>query len=194
MYATRPQLEEAVRYVIDTKTSKFVVQAFATGLLSAFAHSPKIAIREFEGDLSFVPSASALENTRLQIRVRADSLEVIDDISEKDRQEIQSRMRDEVLQAEGFPEIVYDCSRITASGSGPSYWAALVGDLTLRGVTQPQPISARVTLSGDSLRASGELTLRQSAYGIAPVTAAGGTIRLKDELKFTFDITARKQA
>jgi polyisoprenoid-binding protein YceI len=193
VYATRPQLEESVRYVIDTQTSKFVVQAFATGLLSAFAHSPKIAIRDFEGDLSFVPSASALENTCLQIRVRADSLEVIDDISEKDRAEIQSRMRDEVLQAEGFPEIVYDCSRITASGSGPSYWAALAGDLTLRGVTQPQPISARVTLSGDSLRASGELTLRQSAYGIEPVTAVGGTIRLKDELKFTFDISARKQ-
>jgi hypothetical protein len=30
-------------------------------------------------------------------------------------------------------------------------------------------------------------------YGIAPVTAAAGAIRIKDEVKCTFDIVARKQ-
>jgi hypothetical protein len=44
------------------------------------------------------------------------------------------------------------------------------------------------------LRAAGELTIRQSDYRIQPVSAAAGTIRLKDELKLSFDISARKQA
>jgi hypothetical protein len=43
------------------------------------------------------------------------------------------------------------------------------------------------------LRATGDFPLRQSDYEIRPVTAAGGTIKLKDELKLSFDISARKQ-
>jgi polyisoprenoid-binding protein YceI len=192
--AARPLLEDAsVQYKIDAKASQFVLQAFATGLLSAFAHSPKIAIRDFQGDLSFTISGATLQDARLRITVQADSLEVIDDISEKDRGEIQSRMREEVLQADSFPEIVYECSRVTASGSGNTYWAALSGTLTLRGVTQPLPISAKVTVNGNSLKASGEFTLRQSVFGIASVTAAAGTIRLKDDLKFNFEIAAARQ-
>ena len=45
---------------------------------------------------------------------------------------------------------------------------------------------------GDMLRANGEFTSAQSNYGIKPVSVAGGTLKLKDELKFCFDIVARK--
>jgi hypothetical protein len=48
-------------------------------------------------------------------------------------------------------------------------------------------------MNGDTLRAYGEFSIRQSDYGIAPVSAAGGTLKLKDELKFNFDITARTE-
>lgn len=193
MHATRPIVEEAVRYVIDSRSSDFVVQAYATGLLSAFGHSPKIAIRDFEGNLSFRRLGGTLEDARLEMRIRAASLAVIGDMSEKDRNEIGQRMHEEVLQSDAFPEIVYECPRITASGSGDLFWAALSGGLTLCGVNRPQPISAKVNLKEGLLRAAGEFSLRQSAYGIAPVSAVGGTIRLKDELKFTFDIAAREQ-
>jgi hypothetical protein len=43
------------------------------------------------------------------------------------------------------------------------------------------------------LRASGEFTLRQSDYGIKPVSFAAGALRLKDELKFQFELVARQQ-
>ena len=43
------------------------------------------------------------------------------------------------------------------------------------------------------LRASGEFTVRQTDYGIKPVSVAGGALKVKDELKFSFDIVARKQ-
>jgi len=56
-----------------------------------------------------------------------------------------------------------------------------------------QMVAARVTLKGDILRAAGEVSVRLSDYEIRPVTAAGGTIKLKDELKLSFDIAARKQ-
>jgi hypothetical protein len=40
------------------------------------------------------------------------------------------------------------------------------------------------------MRAKGAFTLKQSSFGIKPVSVAGGTIKVKDELKFTFDIVA----
>src|SRR6266566_6452062 len=112
--ATKSQLENAVRYIIDAKASTFVVQAFATGLLSAFGHNPKIGIRDFEGDVTFTVSGSILEGARLNVTIRAESLEVVDDISEKDRQEIHRRICDEVLETNRFPEIVYACAQVTA--------------------------------------------------------------------------------
>lgn len=194
MNATAPLTEDAtVHHVIDAKESSFVVQVFATGLLSAFAHSPRIAIRNFEGNVDYAAGASPLAGAQMRLRIQADSLEVTDDISAKDREEIHRRIRQEVLDADSFPEIVYQCSKATASGIGDRYWVALRGELTLRGITRPELVSAKVSLNGHSLRASGEFTLRQSDFRIPLVTAAAGTIRVKDEVKCTFDILARRQ-
>jgi hypothetical protein len=51
-----------------------------------------------------------------------------------------------------------------------------------------------VLINGDTLRASGEFSVRQSDHEIAPVKVTGGALKLKDEVKCTFDIKARKQA
>jgi hypothetical protein len=36
--------------------------------------------------------------------------------------------------------------------------------------------------------------LRQTDYGIAPISVAGGTVKVKDELKIDFDIVTRPAA
>jgi hypothetical protein len=43
------------------------------------------------------------------------------------------------------------------------------------------------------MRISGEFSLRQSDCGIKPVSFAAGAMRLKDELKFNFELVARLQ-
>jgi len=40
---------------------------------------------------------------------------------------------------------------------------------------------------------TGDFSILQSDYNIALVSVAGGALKLKDELKFAFDIVARKQ-
>jgi polyisoprenoid-binding protein YceI len=185
--------QDLVHYELDSRKGSFTAQAFATGVLATFGHSPTIAVRDFAGEAHFAVAGTSIENARLQVTIQAHSLEVTDDIREKDRREIHRQMYDEVLETDRFPEITYDCSRVSASGSGGSYWVALNGDLTLHGVTRPLPISARVVISGDTLRASGEFTVRQSDYDIAPVKVAAGALKLKDEVKITFDIVARRQ-
>ena len=51
---------------------------------------------------------------------------------------------------------------------------------------------AFVTFYESSLRAQGQFAIRQSNYGIKPVSVAAGTIKVKDELKFSFDIVANR--
>lgn len=184
--------DATVRYSIETKGSTLTVRAFATGLLSTFAHSPTIAIPDFKGEVFLNPDA--LEKSSLRLEIDPASLIVTNDISEKDRQEINRRMHAEVLETDSFPEIVYECSRVSAGKIGEGqYSIALSGDLTLHGATHTQPVSARASLIGDLLRVTGEVSIRQSDYGIQPVSAAAGTITLKDDLKLSFDISARKQ-
>ena len=169
------------------------MRAFATGLLSAFGHNPTIAISDFEGEILFNPEA--VEHSSLRLVAHAALLTVTDDIREKDREEINRIMQQEVLESDSYPDIVYECSRITASRVGEGqYWGTLNGELTLHGVTRSQPVPARISVNSDLLRTTGDFSVRQRDYEIRPVSAVGGTVKLKDELKLSFDISARKQA
>ena len=179
-------------YLIDGRASRFTVRAFASGMLAAMGHNPTVGIREFSGEMSFDPEKAEAGSFRLG--VNAASLSIQDDVSEKDRREMERLMNQEVLEAAKFPEIRYEASDITVTRvSEMLYSAALNGELTLHGVTRRQPINARITLLGSMLRASGDFTLDQTNYNIKLVSVAGGVIKVKDELKFSFEIVARKQ-
>jgi polyisoprenoid-binding protein YceI len=184
--------ETGIVYVADARASQFTVQVFAGGLLSAFGHSPTIAIRDFSGEAQANPAD--LAGSSLKITINPESMSVRDDISDQDRQEIERAMKQDVLKVSEYPVIVYECSKITASQAGAGqYSATLNGNLTMHGVTRPQPVTARVSLSEESLRAFGNFSILQSDYELKPVTVAGGALKVKDELKFSFNILARKK-
>lgn len=179
-------------YVVDGRASRFTVRVFASGMLAKMGHNPTISIRDLSGRLRFDPERFEAGDFRLV--VKATSLGVQDDVSDKDRREIERIMNQEVLEVTKFPEIRYEASSIPVTRiSEMLYSAALYGELTVHGVTRKQAISARVALLGSMLRASGELTLHQSDYGIKPVSVAGGVLKVKDELKLSFEIVARRQ-
>jgi hypothetical protein len=62
----------SIRYGFETRASQFIVQAFASGLISALSHSPKIAIRERTGEVQV--AASATGSSALKVRVTSASL------------------------------------------------------------------------------------------------------------------------
>jgi polyisoprenoid-binding protein YceI len=103
-------------------------------------------------------------------------------------------MRDDVLEVSRYPEIVYECSRFSASKIAEGqYQLTLNGDLTLHGITRNRPVSARVTVSGDTLVGFGDFSLNQSDYEIKLVSALSGTLKVKDEVKGSFNLVARTQ-
>ena len=181
-----------IRYGLDKSASRFTVRVFAGGMLSALGHSPTIAIRDFSGEAGFDPDAPAQGSLRIEIR--ADSLEVADEMGSKDRREIEGTMKGSVLESAKHPTIVFEAAARSAEAVGEGrYKIAMNGNLSLRGVTRGLPVTAQVSVNGDTLQASGEFSLLQSDFGIPPIRVAGGALKVKDELKFTFDIAGRKK-
>lgn len=184
---------EVVHYFLVPSESTFTVQAFAEGLLSLFAHDPKFAIKEFDGEARFVPGS--FDSGLVKLAIMASSIVLIDRVKEKDRLEIEQTMREQVLEIAKFPETAFESSNISVARLAEGrYRARVIGDLTLHGVTQKSVwINAEITMSGDSLTARGNFSLKQTDFGIKPYAAAGGTIKLKNELKFSFEIVGRKE-
>lgn len=180
------------RYVLDKSSSSFTVRAYATGMLSSFGHNPTLAFRDFSGEVNLAPDHTA--DASLVLKVRADSFEVTNDIKSSDRREIEGATRGEVLETSKYPEISFQSTRATLNQLGEGrYRATIDGNLSLHGTTAPLPVPAQVMIMGDMLRASGEVSISQKQFGIKPVSAAGGALKLKDELKLTFDIVGRAQ-
>ncbi|HJS24815.1 MAG TPA: YceI family protein [Pyrinomonadaceae bacterium] len=183
---------QLVHYQLDPAASKFTVQAFAEGLLSMFGHDPVIGVKDFQGEASFVPGT--FENASLKLVISANSLRVVNDLKEKDRQDIERTMRDQVLETGKYPEIVFQSTNVSLSRiGGGRYRARVIGDLTLHGVTQSNIwINGEVTLTNDGLKAKGDFAIKQTDYKIELVSVAGGTLKIKNEVKGRFDILARR--
>jgi polyisoprenoid-binding protein YceI len=178
-----------MRYRVDASRSRFIAQAFAEGLLSAFGHNPRLAVRGFEGEVEFDPTA--YDAVSVWMKARADSLVVIDDMSEKDRREIERVTRGELLDAARYPEIVFQSASAAARRVAEGrYQARVAGGLSLRGVTREFAIDATALVEGAELRAQGGFTLRLTDFNIRPVSVAGGLLKLKDEVQLSFDILA----
>jgi len=72
---------------------------------------------------------------------------------------------------------------LNAESTGDGVWQVR-GSLTIHG--QSRPIELEVRGAGGHYR--GSTRLKQSEFGIKPVKIAGGTKRVKDEIRIDFDI------
>jgi polyisoprenoid-binding protein YceI len=179
-------------FAIDARASLFTVQAFAAGMVAVVAHSPKFAIRDITGETEFVPET--LEKASLHLKISVGSLEIMDEVSAADRREIERVMFDEVLEKNRYPWIEYTSSRVSASKMGENMFRVTMnGDLTLHGVTRGMTLESQVVPGEDTLRAQGSFTLMQTDYRLKIASIAGGTLKLKDELKCSYFILGRRQ-
>ncbi|HBI46150.1 MAG TPA: hypothetical protein DDY78_25350 [Planctomycetales bacterium] len=181
------------RYRLDPTHSRFTVQAFVAGMFSFLGHSPTFAVNGFAGEVQFDPDAPA-EGASVRITVRADSLQLMDKVSASDRKQIEDTMRQETLEVAAYPEIAFESGEVTVGPrSGDEMPVRITGRMTLHGIVRPQQIHGRLTLYSDGVRLAGEFALPQSEYHMRPVVALGGTIKLKDPLKVSFDLVAWKE-
>jgi polyisoprenoid-binding protein YceI len=157
--------------------SSLKIRVFKSGAFSAFAHDHEIQAPIEEGKITSSAPAS------VQLRVDSRKMRVLDPDTPADkRTEIQHTMQSaKVLDVEKFPEISYQSTTVTSRGEG--HWEVR-GNLALRG--KKRPVTVDVSLQGGHYR--GTASLKQSDFDITPIRLAGGTVKVKDELKIEFDI------
>ena len=63
--------------------------------------------------------------------------------------------------------------------------------ITLHGTTRSIDVPARIAVSGDAVDVAGELALKQTDFGITPLSVLGGAINVQDQVELRFRIRAR---
>ena len=167
---------------IDTQRSTIVIHVGKSGLLSAAAHDHTINAPISSGNLQESPMP------RVEFTVQAAALMVKPDpkVDAKTQATIQVDMEEMTLEAKKFPEITLRSTHIERIGD--DQWK-VDGDLSLHGITKS--VSLNVKKSGDSWVT--HTVLKQSDFGIKPISVAGGMVKVKDEIQLDFQIFARPQ-
>jgi len=187
-----PVKEALALFSIDAGKSLFTVQAFAAGIASVVAHSPKFAIRDVVGDIRLVPGS--LQDASIELAINVGSLEILDEVSASERREIERVMFDEVLEKRRYPKVDYKSSSVTSTKVGENmYRLSVKGDLTLHGITRGVPLESQVMVGDDSFRAQGSFAISQLDFGLKIASVAGGTLKIKDELKFVYFLLGRRR-
>ena len=180
-------------YLIDPQQSKMEIHVGKEGAFKAFGHDHLIAAKQVSGEVQFDPQK--IDKSSVHLLVPTKSITVIDPgESDKDRKEVQATMEGEkVLDVAKFPQITFASSAISAAKKTSDGWELTVsGKLNLHGVGKPVSIPLHVHADSDALRAQGEVSILQTDYGITPVKVGGGSVKVKDRLKITFNIVASK--
>jgi polyisoprenoid-binding protein YceI len=178
-------------YHLDPPNSRFYVFTESAGVFKAFGHNHKIVIPDFSGEVTFDPAD--LNGASLQVKIPSQSLfvEAVGKKEEKDKPKIEEVMRKDVLEVVKFPEILFSSTGMTSHPAGENeYEVTIRGDLSLHGVTKNIPIETHVILGKDHLTARGEFKIKQTDYQIHPVSVAGGTVKVKDEIRLSFELAA----
>jgi polyisoprenoid-binding protein YceI len=177
-------------YKIDSGRSTITAQVGVGGLLSSLGHPHTVSIRGVTGEIQVTPDK--IEPASFKISAKANTAaEVSKEFNEQDRQKVNEAMRGEALEAAKFPDIVLKSTAISVTKTGEGrYRAQVQADLTLHGVTRRVQIAAQITLTGTSLNARGQFQIRHSDYQIKRISAGGGTVKAKEEIALSFNISA----
>jgi len=162
---------------IDVRRSTITIHVGKAGIFSGAGHTHEVS----------APIASGVFNDlsapRVEFKVDAAKMEVKPDskLSSQDQAQVQRDMQEKVLESAKYPEIMFRSSRAETSATGQ--WR-VEGTLSLHGVSRP--VSMNVQRNGEAY--TGRVVIRQTDFGIKPITVAGGTVKVKNELEIAFQI------
>jgi polyisoprenoid-binding protein YceI len=162
---------------IDTKRSTMTIHVGKAGLLSAAAHDHWVNAPIASGviDETGVP--------RVEFKVLSAAMAVKPDpkIDAKTHDQIQKDMEEMTLDTAKYPEIAFRSTRVDKVAEGQF---KIDGVLTLHGAAKP--VSVFVKRDGESY--TGHTVIKQTDFGIKPISLGGGMIKIKDPLDIDFVI------
>jgi polyisoprenoid-binding protein YceI len=164
---------------IDVERSTITIHVGKAGLLSAAGHDHWVNAPISSGTIN--ESAPRVEFTvqTAKMRVKPDPK-----VDAKTEATIQKDLEDMTLETQKYPEIRFQSTHIEKTGEE---WK-VDGTLSLHGASKPVRVS--VKREGDAYTA--RTILKQTDFGIKPISVGGGTIKVKNEIEIEFQIYTRR--
>jgi polyisoprenoid-binding protein YceI len=168
--------------------SRLEVRTGKAGLFGFAGHAHVIRAGAFQGTVVYRPGNPY--RSTLDIRIPADSLKVLTPPDTAEIRKVTETMRTQVLRTAEYPEIRLVSRRVVPSSAG----FHLVAALTLAGQTRDVPIEVTARVGADTLEAAATFSVKQSDFGIKPVSAGpGGTVKVADRVTFDIRVVAARE-
>jgi polyisoprenoid-binding protein YceI len=193
LLASAALVAQTGKYQVDQAASSVLIQVGRGGLFSFAAHDHEVAAPALAGTV--VLDQTDVSKSSVSLEFDATALKVTGKGEPAaDVPEVQAAMlSDRVLDVQRYPKITFRSTRVSvASKAADRLTLNVAGDLMLHGTTRPVTTRVEVALKNTALTATGTAKIRQSDFGMKPVTAGGGTVRVKDEVDVVFQVIARR--
>jgi polyisoprenoid-binding protein YceI len=165
----------AAQKEIDPEHSSLTIHVAKSGLFSAAGHEHTVMAPIEDGSIDDSQPA------HISFRVNSARLTVL---PEEHQSEVQHSMQQRVLESSRFPTISFTSESVRPTSKDS--WL-VTGKLILHGEVKPISVSAHMA-DGAYI---GTVAIKQTDFGIQPISAAGGTVRVKNELKIDFTIKTK---
>jgi polyisoprenoid-binding protein YceI len=179
-------------YTIDSSQSSATIQVGKAGAFSfAAGHTHEVIVPTIAGTITVDTDDPARSNVRLTIDASVLKVsgkgESADDVPK-----VQATMLGaQVLDVQRYPKITFASTSIVIKTQTTAILDAMVtGQLTLHNVTRSITVPVTVRREGNTLTATGRFPVKQTEYGIKPVSV-GGVVSVKDAVNVGFTIAGR---
>jgi polyisoprenoid-binding protein YceI len=187
------QVAERAAYRVDPAKSRATIHVGKAGAFSFIAgHTHEITGPIQTGTVDV--DLDAPSRSHVQLVIASSELKVsAAGEPEGDAPKVQEAMEGEkVLDVQRHPKITYESTSVTLQNRrGNLLELSVTGQLAIQDVTQAVTVPVRVELAGSRLSANGRFEIKQSAFGIKPISV-GGVVAVKDTLGIDFSIVATR--
>jgi polyisoprenoid-binding protein YceI len=177
-------------YQVDPDQSRALIAVGKAGVFSFAGHTHEVVAPVARGLVTV--DAADLAHSTLHLEIDASMLRVTGkgepaaDVPAVQR----TMLSDKVLDVGRYPTIVFSGTAASVEKrSGSAADLLIAGRLTLHGVTGSLKVHVHVELVAETLTARGRFHVKQTDYGITPVSV-GGVVKVKDALDIEFTIVA----
>lgn len=176
-------------YAIDAAQSLIAITVRRGGPLSRLGHDHVVASRTLAGfvapdqgraDFYFRLDQLTVDEPQLRREAGLDSTPSAPAI-----EGTRNNMLGTVLEAPRFPLVMLHARRVEGTDK------MLRLTITLHGVTRTLDVPTRLETNKEYVAASGTLQLRQTDFGITPLSVMAGALTVQDQMDLRFRIVAR---
>ena len=177
---------------IDTARSLVVIEVRRAGSLARLGHDHVVASHDVQGYVApkegladlYVPlDRLIVDEAALRAEAGLDTKP-----SEADIAGTRENMLGRVLEVERFPFAFVTVSEVVPGADNSTVQIAM----TLHGITRTTRMPLRIGIQNDEIAVDGSIAVKQTDFGIAPLSILGGAIQVQDEVKLHFQIHARR--